>query len=114
MTPRWTSLAARRGAFWSCVLVVLVLALLPPAPYMPATPWDKANHVAAFSVLALLGYGSYRDRTIAVLLGLLVYGGAIELLQALTPYRTGDPTDLLADAAGLVVGWSLARLMRRR
>jgi VanZ family protein len=96
------------------VLVVLVLALLPPAPYIPATPWDKANHVIAFAVLALLGCGSYRDRVAAVLLGLLAYGGAIELLQALTPYRTGEAIDLLADAMGLLLGWSLILLARRR
>jgi VanZ family protein len=114
MIPHWTSLAARRGAFWLCVLVVLALALLPPAPYLPATPWDKANHVLAFAVLMLLGCGSYRDRTTAVLLGLLAYGGAIELLQALTPYRTGDVTDLLADATGLLLGWPLARFFAQR
>lgn len=114
MIRRWTSLAARRGAFWLCVLVVLTLALLPPAPYLPTTPWDKANHVLAFAVLMLLGCGSYRDRTTAVLLGLLAYGGAIELLQALTPYRTGDATDLLADATGLLLGWTLARFFAQR
>lgn len=114
MMRNWSSAAARRVAFWLCVFAVLAMALLPPAPYMPATPWDKANHVLAFAVLALLGCGSYRGRIAAVLLGLLAYGGAIELLQALTPYRTGDATDLVADAIGLLLGWPLARFGHER
>lgn len=113
MTRLWTLLTARRWAFWLCLLVVLALALLPPTPIVPATPWDKANHVLAFVVLALLGCGSYRERAAGVLLGLLAYGAAIELLQALTPYRTGEARDLVADAAGLLLGGSLARLFRQ-
>lgn len=113
MIRRWTLLTAWRGAFWLCLLIVLALALLPPAPYLPTTLWDKANHVLAFAVLALLGCGSYRDRTAAVLLGLLAYGGAIELLQALTPYRTGEAMDLVANAVGVLLGWPLGRLGRQ-
>jgi VanZ family protein len=56
-------------------------------------------------VLAALGCWSYRDRTVPVLAGLLAYGALIEVLQALTPYRMAEWTDLFADG---VAGAGLA------
>jgi VanZ family protein len=98
-----------RWAFLLCLIVVLALSLLPAQP-LPTTGWDKANHVLAFAVLAVLGCRSYPKRRIRVLLGLLAYGVLIELLQALTGYRTAELLDVVADAVGLVIGWPLARL----
>jgi VanZ family protein len=103
-----------RALFWLCALGVLVLALVPPARIVPTTLWDKADHVLAFAVLALLGRSAYPDAGRALWLGLVAYGGAIELLQALTPYRTGDFADLGADALGVLVGWKLAGTLSRR
>lgn len=108
-----TTLAPRRLAFALCLLGVLVLALIPVPHYIPSTPWDKANHALAFAVLALLGCWSFPGRTAGVLLGLLAYGAFIELLQALVPYRMAEYLDLLADGAGLLVGWQLTHLFRR-
>lgn len=113
MIFRWTTLAQRRWAFWLCLLVVLVLALLPPTRLMPSTGWDKANHALAFAVLAVLGCLSYPGRTARVLLGIFAYGGLIEVLQSLTGYRTGEPIDLVADAVGLGLGWQFMALARR-
>jgi VanZ family protein len=113
MFGRLTSIAALRWAFWSCAVVVLVLALIPPSRYMPSTPWDKLNHALAFAVLAVLAIWSYRTRVAVMLTGLLVYGGLIELLQGLTPYRSAEWGDWLADAVGLALGWQLARMTAR-
>lgn len=105
-----------RRAFAACLLVVLVMALLPPRIPVPETGWDKVNHVMAFAVLGALGCRSYAGRAALVLSGLLVYGGAIELLQGLTGYRTADWLDLAADGAGASFGWLLTyartRLLR--
>ena len=113
MFQRWITLTHRRLAFWICLAVVLTLALIPPSPYVPTLWWDKANHALAFAVLAVLGSCSYPGRTSAVLLGLLGYGVLIELLQALTPYRTAEFADVLADAVGLVLGSQLVRLLQQ-
>jgi VanZ family protein len=43
---------------------------------------------------------------------LLLYGGLIEVLQALTPYRYAEWFDVLANAAGLLIGWAVERLFR--
>lgn len=113
MLRRWTSLTHRRWAFLLCLLGVLVLSLVPPVSYLPTTAWDKANHAIAFAVLAALGCWSYRDRTVPVLAGLLAYGALIEVLQALTPYRMAEWTDLFADGVGLVLGWQVMRILRQ-
>ncbi len=97
-----------RFLFWATVLVVLVLSLLPPGTHLPDTGWDKSNHMLAFAVLAVLGLHSYPGSRVALLLGLLAYGGLVEGLQSLTPYRYAEWADLVADAAGLFLGWGLA------
>ncbi len=104
---------AWRWNFWICVLAVLVLALTPIGPNIPTTGWDKANHLLAFSVMAVLGCWAYPVRTITVLVGLLAYGGLIEVLQSFTLHRFAEWSDLLADAMGLALGWVLAGLVKR-
>ena len=103
---------AWRWNFWVCVLAVLVLALIPMGPNIPTTGWDKGNHLLAFSVMAVLGCWAYPGRTITVLVGLLAYGGLIEVLQSFTPYRFAEWGDLPADAMGLALGWVLKDLVQ--
>ena len=99
-----------RSAFWLCVIAVLVLALLPASTHLPSTGWDKANHALAFGVMTVLGRWAYPRSTAALLLGLLAYGGLIEALQALTPDRSSEWGDWLADSIGLALAWILMRL----
>lgn len=102
-----------RWAFALCLIVVLAISLMPPRLELPTAGWDKANHFIAFAVLAMLGGAGYPDRWTPVLWGLLAYGGLIELLQALTGYRSAEWLDLVADAVGLVSGWQLTRISLR-
>ena len=94
-------------AFGACMLAVMVLALMPAATQVPTTGWDKGNHMLAFTVLTVLGLRAYPAQTMAILLGLLAFGGLIELLQSLTPDRMAEWSDWLADSLGLLLGWSL-------
>ena len=110
---------AQRAALWRwllfvAMLAVLVLSLMPPSPQMPSTGWDKSNHALAFAVLAFLGNRAWPKHPVLVLLGLLAYGGLIEVLQSFTPDRFAEWEDLLADAVGLLLGEVLARLVWRR
>ena len=102
-----------RLVFWFCIVAVLLLALMPPAPLMPTTGWDKSNHVLAFCVLAILGRRAYPLHIAAVLLGLLFYGGLIEVLQAFTPYRFAEWQDLIADGIGIIIGAGLEVFLRK-
>ena len=103
-----------RWAFAVGLVLMLVVALLPPQVPMFSTGWDKANHALAFAILAVLGLASYPRRMALVLIGLLAYGGLIELLQGLTPYRTAEWLDVGADGVGLAVGSMLTRVSPRR
>ena len=103
-----------QGAFWACASAILLLALLPASAHLPSTGWDKANHCLAFATLGSLGYKAFPGRIIPLLIGLLAYGGLIEILQSFTPHRQAEWTDLLADTLGLLAVWILSRLVSRR
>lgn len=105
---------------WALLLLaglVAVLALTPAPPRQLDLGWDKLNHVFAFAALALcaaFGWRSSRAARLAVLLALLAYGGAIELLQRLVPNRSGEWADLGADVIGIGLGALFAWLWLRR
>ena len=91
------------------MLAILILSLLPPSSDLPTTGWDKSNHMLGFGTLGLLGVRGWPGRAVAVLAALLAYGGLIEVLQSLTPYRSAEWADLFADGVGLGVGLLVAR-----
>jgi VanZ family protein len=108
---------ARRTCRWLfavCAIAILALSLLPPGAPLPKTGWDKADHVFAFAALAWLGIGAFPGRLRLLVPALLAFGGLIEFLQSLTPYRQADGADILADAIGIAIGiaiglWIAAR-----
>lgn len=100
-------------AFWACLTGVLVLSLMPIEPPLPATGWDKSNHLIAFVTLTLLGCRAYPGRMPTVLAGLVLFGGAIEVLQGLSGYRFAEWGDLAADCLGIGLGYG-ARVIWRQ
>lgn len=104
---------------WALLLLaalITVLALVPAPPREIDLGWDKLNHVFAFAVLAVcavFGWRSSRAARLAVLLALLAFGGAIELLQLQVPNRSAEWSDLGADAIGIGLGALLALLWLR-
>jgi VanZ family protein len=101
-----------QAAFWVLAAAVLCLALAPASDAMPGTGWDKSNHLIAFAMLTVSGLRAYPSRVAAVVAGVLVYGGLIELVQSLTPYRTGEWSDLFVDGIGILAGWSWCAFRR--
>ena len=105
---------------WLLVLlaaIITVLALMPAPPHDLDLGWDKLNHTTAFAALAVcavFGWRSERAAALAVLLALLAFGGAIELLQLQVPNRSAEWADLGADAIGIGLGALLAALWLRR
>jgi VanZ family protein len=114
------TLALRIG-FIAALAALLLLSLLPPSSLPPVqTGWDKADHALAWLALGLLGMLAWPQRKGAVLVGLVAYGGAVELLQGMTGWRQPEWADLLADVLGLVAAvlvfgamTALARRTRR-
>ncbi len=98
------------------VLAVCVLAFMPHPPPALDTGWDKRNHLLAFGSLAFvaeLAFWPSRWRRLKVLLGLLAFGGFIELVQSQIPERSAEWGDLLADGLGIALGLALVAALIR-
>ena len=105
-----------RLLFWAAAIFSFVMAVLPHPPHLPGSPSDKLQHIAAFATLGVLGAWAYRGtRLINLLIGLSLFGAAIEIVQAMPAlHRDSDVLDWLADtvASGfalMVVGWWQSR-----
>lgn len=105
-----------RAIFWLSVLGITVASMVPVVmlPPQALNIWDKAQHAFAFAWLAVLGLLSYPTHALRVALGLLVFGGAIELAQDATGWRFGEWVDLLADVVGICLGSAVWWLVCRR
>ena len=93
------------------VMLLLLVAVLSLVPLSPGSVpvGDKQTHLATYFVLA--GWFSLlvgtRTGLACAIAGLLLFGGALEGLQALTGYRYAEWNDLLANAAGVLLGAGL-------
>lgn len=102
-------------------VVILVLTLLP-GNYIPRVGsfWnlflpDKLIHIFLFSVLVVLLFSGFykqypgrgkRYITVKVLAFSIILAIISELLQALLPLgRSGNIYDIIADFAGIILGW---------
>lgn len=84
-------------------------------PYpIPSAPSDKINHLLAFMELAILArLGWPMIGHVVPLVVLAGYGYALELGQAITPWRDFSLFDLLADVTGIVAGFVLLAVFLR-
>jgi len=103
----------RLGWFLAMVSVT-VLALLPieQLQYPVFDWWDKGQHALAFAVLsgwALLLWSAAAWR---VVLGMLLFGAALELAQWAVGWRFAEWADLAADAVGVALAWGVTRGLR--
>ena len=95
-----------RIVFWPSCFIFGFLCVIPTV-YLPSGLfdwWDKAQHVLAFFCLSGLGILGYPKSITKVSLGLVMYGGLIEIIQSLTGWRSGDLADWLADDIGILLG----------
>ena len=98
-----------RAAGWLGVAFTLVVSLMPPALDDSQGHADKIVHLAGYAVLTfwwaqLVVRARWKLAVLVVL-----FGVAVELLQGLTPNRHPDPLDVLANSAGVLLGWIAAR-----
>jgi VanZ family protein len=90
-------------------LLLVIVAVLSLLPVSGTGVNDKLAHLVTYFVLGgwfalLAGNRVALGWTFAAL---VAYGGFIELLQAMTPYRQAEAADLLADAIGAGLGMGL-------
>lgn len=88
------------------IITIYYLCLRGSLPSTPSLPHiDKLFHLAAYFFLSgylfsILSSGHFWKQVIS----LLVMGYSIELLQALTETRSYELLDMLANAAGILLG----------
>ena len=104
-----------RQLFWFACLFVATLMLLP-ADFLPSDStfslWDKFQHFVAFAGLCLVGSWAYPDQSYALMLKLLVFGGAIEIMQHATGWRYMEFLDFIANIIGIIIGRWIFHLCR--
>lgn len=115
------SVKFRLSLFAGTALTILCLSIMPnpPVPHTGFLSWDKVQHALAYAALvsitgwALLPLVSPPLRAWRyALLFALGYGVLMELLQVwFTSSRKGDVGDIVADALGGVIIYSLVRLV---
>jgi VanZ family protein len=87
--------------------LVAALTAVPAAVTVAVN--DKLIHLIGFVGLMVWFGGIFQPRLGPVLaLSLSAYGLLIELLQSLTVTRQAEGLDLLADIAGVLLGWLLS------
>ena len=107
-----------RSAFYGSCIVIAALSLAPSSALPPTSFSDKLEHVIAYAVLGFLGAVSDpRGHSVAVawrtVLGLALFGIAIEALQSLSPGRSPDGFDAVADVIGAAAGGGAAFVLSR-
>jgi hypothetical protein len=91
-------------------ITMLSLMPLPELPSLPGT--DKTHHLLAYAVLVFPVALHKARGWLYFALGFVMWSGVIELVQ---PYvnRYAEWLDLLANAAGVIVGVLIASVVRR-
>lgn len=109
-----TSQRLFRVIAWASVAAIVILSLVSPS-LRPVTrlPHDL-EHLAIFAITGFaLGLG-YPGRLLQHVALMVIFAGAIELAQFVTPGRHPRLIDFLVDAASACAGAALAALVHRR
>lgn len=98
---------------WSLVIAVIILSLIPPPPpIMPSITYgDKIQHFVAYFIL--MGWFAQLYHTpqqrLQYMVGFLLLGGLLELLQGVNGIRTADWIDMFANSFGVCLAWQLTK-----
>ena len=86
--------------------VIVALASLQPGGNAVIGPYDKLAHFLTYGLFALLAYRLETPvgRYWFLCIGIVMYGGLLELAQSFVPGREMSALDLLANTGGVLLG----------
>lgn len=100
---------------WLMVAAIVLFSLMPEVPSVDGyTLNDKLAHFAAYGFVMAWFARLYRSpgARVGYAVFFIALGAVLELLQTLTPTRSFEVADLIADTAGVVVGLIAVRWLR--
>lgn len=101
--------------FLACfaLLTYLLLVEMPPSPQTSLYK-DKLQHMVAFGGVTFWGLWAFASYQRWVVVGLVLFGGLMEVLQGLlTVTRQPSTLDWLADIVGILLAWWLVTTLQR-
>jgi len=111
--------ASAKRAFVVTALLVVGISLLPGNDLLDIEPWEKAEHILAYGVLAFVGVLAFPEGRATVLLAVFlpVLGVLVELCQIVVPGRSPAIDDAIANTVGValvLIPLFVLRAFRRR
>ena len=98
--------------FWTFLILT---ACTWPGKDIPAAPivgFDKIVHAGLFSVWIILWLIAYPKKALLLVITGMIYGLGLEFYQQLLPFdRTFDWWDAVADAVGVIIGFSFKSII---
>ncbi|NVJ66998.1 MAG: VanZ family protein [Gammaproteobacteria bacterium] len=99
--------------FLIACLAVFIVSLLPGKVLPSSLIWDKAGHFIAYCGLAgICRFASNKRADWQLIMAVIVFSFAIELLQQLIPNRSFEWYDLLANSLGALSGTIIAKFIK--
>ncbi len=98
-----------------CAFCVATWGFLKDVSGIPSSwmPNDKVMHTLVFLTLTTLWQASFRQPWFYPVAMMAGYGALIEVLQGMTPVRSADAMDWLADMVGVGLAFLLWPMLRR-
>jgi VanZ family protein len=105
----------RKTALLLGLLAIGIISLLPREALPETGMSDKLGHFMAYGALALLGWLACAKETTRrrIMIGLVIYGAALEGLQMLVPGRFFSTLDMIANALGVGAAYAVLFLIAR-
>ena len=95
------------------VAAIVWLSLTPSPPPLDFKAGDKLGHLAAYGVLMFWFCVLFARPRTRLLYGaaFIAMGVGLEVVQGMLGFRTYDVLDMLANSAGVVLGWLFRRTL---